>query len=144
MNCTRCGTEFPSGGVYCPVCGARRSELDRFVTEARDAAKKAISASVTALDRAADEVQPMVERVLTALQPAMDGIGKAVEPLAGVTARATKEVASAFKPVADETVRVARNVANRTAATVIPAFGKVAERTQAAARRIRDVARRRP
>ncbi len=143
MNCSQCGSEFPPGGAYCPVCGARRSELDRFVTEARDAAKKAISASVTALDRAADEIQPMVERVLTALQPAVDGIGKAVEPLAEATARATREVANAFRPAADETIKVARNVADRTVAAVRPAYEKVVETTQAAARRIRDVSRRR-
>jgi hypothetical protein len=35
-------------------------------------------------------------------------------------------------------------VADKTAAAVGPAFEKVAEKTQAAARRIREVARRRP
>jgi hypothetical protein len=38
---------------------------------------------------------------------------------------------------------VARNVADKTAAAVRPAVEKVAEKTQAAAQRIREVTRRR-
>ena len=143
MNCTRCGSELPSGGAYCPVCGARRSEIGRFATEVLSAAEKAVGASVAALDRGSKEMQQTLERIANALQPAVTEIDKAIQPLADSTVRAANEVANAFRPAAEGTARAARNVADKTVAAIRPAFAVLAEKTHAAVDRVREATRKR-
>ena len=142
MSCAKCGSAFPPRVAYCPVCGARRGEMDRLVSEARVAAEKAIGASVAALDLASKELQPAIERIVNALQPAADEIGKALKPLMDTTARAANEIADAVEPVAQETARAARSVGDKTIAVVRPAVVKAAERTGLAFQRIREKVRR--
>jgi len=89
-KCVRCGSDFPPGGVYCPVCGARRSNVGLWVKEARNAATRAIDVSVEALGRASKEVEPAIERIINALQPAVQEIDKAVQPFAETTVRTAK------------------------------------------------------
>src|SRR5207247_1927348 len=104
-KCVRCGSDFPPGGVYCPVCGARRSNVGLWVKEARNAATRAIDVSVEALGRASKEVEPAIERIINALQPAVQEIDKAVQPFAETTVRTASEVADRLRPAAQETAK---------------------------------------
>lgn len=142
MNCARCGSDFPQGGAYCPICGAPRNELDRLILDTRNAAQKAVEASVVAIDRASRELQPAVERAVAAFRPAVEEVGKALRPVADTTVRAVNDVANTLRPVAQRTSTVARQMAHRTAVVVGPAVAKAVEKTEAAARRVKEAARK--
>ena len=142
MNCTRCSSELPPEAGYCPVCGAPRSEIDHLITQVRRAADQTIEATLAVVNRASKELEPGLNKVFHAIQPVVQDVEKALQPLANSTLRAANEVANALRPTALRTERVVRDVAGKTVATFRPAFVRASQKTGAAVRRIRDVARR--
>src|SRR5213592_3669142 len=103
-KCVRCGSDFPSGGVYCPVCGARRSNVGLWVKEARNAATRAIDVSVEALGRASKEVADR-------LRPAAQETAKAARTVADKTAAVVRP---AVTKIAEKTSAAARKVREAT------------------------------
>lgn len=142
VNCVRCGSDLPQTGAYCPICGAPRREIDRLILETRNAAGRAVEASVVAFDRLSQELQPAVDRAVAAIRPAVDEVGRVFRPFADTTVRVMNDVTNSLRPAAQRTATVARQVAHRTAVVVGPAVAMAAEKTEAAARRVKEAARR--
>jgi len=142
MNCSRCASELPPGGAYCPICGAPRRNLDYVVAQMRTAADETVEATVGLLNRASKEMEPAIDRVFRTLQPIVRDVGKALQPLADSSLRVANDVADALRPAAQRTGKVARDVAGRTAATIRPFVEKASQQTGAAWRRVREGGRK--